>query len=374
LDQNLTFIQNVIRAHTPDALEGHVVVVLEKVGTGGEAFRYELRPGQTPPKRMLNLLELLRGETSGPGYVAFAVTDNSELRASTTADIRTDDQKHAFTVTLQLSFKVANPRLLVARRNDDPVQRMNEEAAAVVAQELARKEWSDLRQSFRATEQEVVSLALPALQKFATNYGLSIEKISLQCQLGEQDMRLIEQEAQADLDTERQKIALRQAISLRSMQATVKAQERQDKVFDAAADAAAAAIANVPGSIRTVAELAKSFETLARYSGNEENFSRRVLAASTTSCEGITGAGVVITDMLMETEKLSCGLSEKRYAQSSVLHLIAELLREDPDFAVVDTYRQRIVTLSSPVHSTEQIEALERFAEADVDLLRGQLC
>ena len=55
-------------------------------------------------------------------------------------------------------------------------------------------------------------------------------------------------------------------IELRPMQAAVKAQERQDLVCDAADEAAAAAIRNVPVAIHTVAELAKIFDTFSRYS------------------------------------------------------------------------------------------------------------
>lgn len=371
-NNNLTFMQNIIRLHTPDALEGHTVVVLEKMGAAGETFRYELRPGQLPPKRPLNLLELFKGDHSGPIYLAFAVTDNSELRTSTTAAVKTDDQKHSFSASIQIAFKVTDARLLVARRDDDPVQRMKEEAASVIAQELARKSWTEIRRSFRDIEQEVVPRGLPALRRFTANYGLWVETLALGCQLSEQDMRLIEQEAEADLATEGQKIALRQSIALRPLQAAANAQARQDRVFDAAAEAAAQAIRNVPSSIHTVAELAKSFETFARYSGNGgEELAQRLIEETAASTTGMNGKGVLITDALTQIEKLSCGFTQKRMAQSAVLHLVAELLLEDPDRPTVDRYRKSIEAMSGSSCPADQVEALERFA--DTEWLREQL-
>lgn len=371
-NNNLTFMQNIIRVHTPDALEGHTVVVLEKMGAAGEIFRYQLTPGQIPPKRPLNLPELFKGDHSGPAYLAFAVTDNNELRTSTTVDVKTDDQKHSFSVTIQIAFKVANARLLVARRDDDPVQQMKEETASVIAQGLARKSWAEIRQSFRDIEKEIVPKVIPALRRFADSYGLGVETLALGCHLSEQDMRLIEQEAEADLATERQKIALRQAIALRPLQAKANAQTRQDRVFEAAADAAAQAIRNVPGSIHTVAELVKSFETFVRYSGNGgEELAQRLIEETAASNTGMNGNAALIADALAQIAKLSCGFTQKRMAQSAVLHLIAELLLEDPDSQTVDRYRKSIEAMSGPANPANQIEALERFA--DTEWLREQL-
>jgi hypothetical protein len=370
ITENITYSRKIIKPHTPEALEGHTVVVLEKRGTGGEAFQFQLKPGQVPPKPRLNLKELFRGETGSSGYVAFAVTDNSELRTNLTAPVVTDDQKHAFSLTIQLSCRVSDPRLVVARRDDDPVQRIHDEVAVVLAREIGQRDWGAIRHRFRAVEEEVVPIALVPLRRFAASYGFWIEAVSLTCHLSEQDKRLLEQEAAAELATEQQKIELKKTITLRPLQETVNAQERQDRVFAAAAEAAAAAIKNVPESIHTVAELAKGIETFSRYA-NGDNFTRALLEESSATAQGMNGAGGLIADMLLTTEKIGQTVSRKRQMQSAILHLIAELLLEDSDETSIDRHRARIQLLLSSV-SAEDAENLNRFA--NLSWLRGQLC
>jgi 2-succinyl-5-enolpyruvyl-6-hydroxy-3-cyclohexene-1-carboxylate synthase len=368
--ENLTLNRKIIKPHTADALEGHTVVVLERCGTAGETFRYQLKPGQLPPKPRLSLRELFRGENGGPGFVAFAVTDNAELRTSVTTPVVMDDQKRSFSVTVQASFRASDPRLVVARRDDDPVQQIHQEMSVVVARELSQRDWGEVRHNFRALQEEVVSDALAPLRRFAATYGFWIEALSLTCHLSEQDARLIEQEAAAELATEQQKVQLKQVITLRPLQETVNAQERQDKVFAAAAEAAAAAIRNVPQSIHTVAELAKGIETFARYA-NGGDFTRQLLEDSTASAEGMSGAGGLIADMLITTEKLAHTVARKRQTQSAALHLIAELLLEEADEVSVNRHRDRVQTLFAS-NGADDAEKLDRFA--NIQWLRSQLC
>lgn len=369
-NENLTFSRKIIKAHTAEALEGHTVIVLEKRGTAGEAFRYLLKPGQLPPKPRLNFKELFGGGNGGPGYVAFAVTDNSELRTTVTTPVLTDDQKHAFSVTVQISCRVSDPRLVVARREDDPIQRVHEEVSVVLARELAQREWEDIRHDFRAVEDEVVPIVLVPLRRFAASHGFWIEALSLTCHLSEQDKRLIEQEAAAELTTEQQKIELKKSITLRPLQETVNAQERQDKVFAAAAEAAADAIKNVPKSIHTVSELAKGIETFSRYASGGD-FTRQLLEESTATAEGMNGAGGLIADMLITTEKLPHTIGRKRQIQSAALHLIAELMLDDSDDATIQRHRDAVVALFASCGGDDP-DKLERFA--NLQWLRGQLC
>lgn len=371
MDQNLTFAQNLIRLYTPDALEGHTVVVLKRAGASGETFRYQLKPGQKPPGLEFDVMALFRGEGNESGYLAFAVTDHTELRTAVITAVTTDDQKHVFSTTVTASFRVADPRLLVSRRNDDPLQKLQTEMGAVVARELAQRDWQDLRHSFRETEQDVIPNVLPPLRRFAESYGFWIESLALAVRLGEQDMRLIEQEAEAELASERRKIELKQIAALRSQEATVKAYERQDMVFKAAAEATAEAIRRVPSSINSVAELAKSFETLARYSGNSGEFTRRLLENSNSgSLDPVGGPGALIGDMLHETEGLTCSTGQKRRTQSAILHLVAELLLEEPTDQTVDQYRQRVVSLCGSANGDET-GTMARFS--NMEWLHGQL-
>lgn len=371
MENNLTFHHNIIKDHTTEALEGHIVVVLEKKGAAGEVFRYQLEPGQVPPKPRLSLTDLFRGG-EGPLYRGFAVTDNPELRTSVNVDVKLDDHKHSLAVGVTIGYRVDEPRLVVARRNDDPLTQMQDEVSAAVARALAQREWSEIRHRFRDIEQQLVPVLLVSLQSHAGSYGFSIVSLSLTCRFAEQDQRLIEQEIEAELEAERKKIELKQLIALRPLHAEVKAHERQDMVHDAAAAAAAEAIRNVPKTIHTVAELAKGIETFSKYSDNADEFKRRLLKEASQAGEGGSGTALIIADMLMETEALTCTVAEKRDAQSAILHLMAEVIREEPDPDVVRTYQQRIRKVAGECDVAELGEVAGRFADAES--LREQLC
>lgn len=366
--ENLTFSRKIIKVHTAEALEGHTVVVLEKLGTAGEAFRYLLKPGQVPPKPRLSFKELFRAENDS-GHIAFAVTDNSELRTTVDTPVVTDDRKHMFSVTTQVSCRVSDPRLVVARRDDDPIQCVHNEISTVIARELGQRDWDDIRHDFRAVEDRIVPIVLPPLRRFAATHGFWIEALSLACHLSEQDKRLLEQEAAAELVTEQQKIELQKSLTLRSLQEAVNAQERQDKVFAAAAEAAAEAIKNVPQSIHTVSELAKGIETFSRYASGD--FTRQLLEESTANGGGTNGAGGLIADMLITTEKLPQAIVQKRQIQSAALRLIAEVMLEDSEEAAIQRERERLLACCAACNA-EDADKVGRFA--NLHWLRGQLC
>src|SRR5437764_4270709 len=105
--ENLTFVHKIVKLHTIDPLEGHTVVVIEKIGEAGEEFRFEIEPGQRVPKTAADLFRWLRGGRGRDRYFAYAVTNNQELRLKYTAPVKMDDQAHTFTLIVNLGYAVA---------------------------------------------------------------------------------------------------------------------------------------------------------------------------------------------------------------------------------------------------------------------------
>src|SRR5690349_20842273 len=119
--ENLTLIHKLIKPHTVDPLEGHTVVIFEKIGEAGEEFRFEIEPGMRKPKSPIGLLKWARGRRAGTSHFAYAVTSDPELRLRFSTPVKMDTQAHTFTLVTTMAYSIAEPRLVVTRRNDDPL-------------------------------------------------------------------------------------------------------------------------------------------------------------------------------------------------------------------------------------------------------------
>ena len=199
---NLTFIQKVIKPHTVDPLEGHTVVVIEQIGEAGEEFRFEIEPGQRVPKSGIDLFKWLRGGRGGPNYFAYAVTDDPRLRFKFSVPVKMDTQAHSFMLVVAVDYRVASPRLVVTRRNADPIQKLREEISLRMQRELAWRSWISIRNEFREIEREAIAATLESLREFAARYGLEIRDLSLALELQDIDFLDVTHEAAIDQQTE----------------------------------------------------------------------------------------------------------------------------------------------------------------------------
>lgn len=172
---NLTFDSQLIRAHPLAPLEGHTVVVLERVGEAGERFHSLLEPGGEGPGQ--GVLAALTGE---PGrYFAFAVETSGGMELELIEHVRSRDGGRGFDLEISLGFAVADPRLLVASRNSDPLQRVADRVGEVMAEEVSSLPWPAVSQSFEKASELVISRTQPALAAFAGEYGISITELRL---------------------------------------------------------------------------------------------------------------------------------------------------------------------------------------------------
>lgn len=420
--ENLTLAQKIIKPHTIDPLEGHTVVVLERIGTAGEEFRFEIEPGQRVPKTRLDLFKWLRGRTDQEKYFAYAVTGDPELRLNITTPVKMEDHVHTLMLLIAVSYSVTEPRTVVTTRNHDPIRKLREEIARVLQRDTAWRSWISIRSEFRDVAREMVGANREALDRFATRYGLQIHAIDVACKLDDGDVLDLKTEATVEVQTavhtvtadfERLKLteeaktaALRnqqaheetvrnhtrehelqaqddlQTFQRGRLHAAVEGQRRAQQLYEAATNAGMIAVGNVAQSIRTPAELLDTFQSLnasvaqSRLMLEEPGDGHAASAGQPrlTASGGQSGAAAVIMEMFAQTERAACDLVLKRQLQSAILHLVAEaMMNGNGDPQLEARYSERIADLRAesgvPV---ELFDYLKRFV--DPERLKASLC
>lgn len=416
---NLTFTQKIIKPHTVDPLEGYTVVVVEKIGDAGEEFRFEIEAGQRLPRTRIDLFKWLRGRPAND-YFAFAVTGDRELRTTFSADVTMDDQAHEFTLVISLAFGVAEPRLLVTRRNDDPLRKVRDEIAGAVRRELVQRDWSEICHEFRGVEQVVVAKTIEPLRQFAALYGLHIHGVGLTARLPEtyyagiiemeavehaklrvrlqEELRRVQAEAMGQTAAFQDELAHKRAMknkvaegeidALADTQEWERAQrrdaiagyERQQRLYEAATDAGVTVLGNVARSVVTPAQLNEATRAFSNVMG-------QLQAPNAGSGAPMLGSGdapaltagqhtgiAVIAEMLGRTEQMRIARDAKKALQSAMLHLAAEVLvnGKSDDDAAAARYCSRAEQVSSEADlSYDDFEYVRRFL--DVERLRNDL-
>ena len=362
----LTFTEQVIKPHPTEPispLAGHVVVVLEKLGTGGEELRYDLREGQRPPTQPRTIKTLF---VEKPQYLAFAVTAERQRRLTFTTTVTMDVALHTFTLTIDLVYSISDPRMLVAHRTQDPLRRIRDEASSLIAPQLAQRDWSRVRSDFRSLEREVVLIILARLQRFASDYGVFVQEIALNHRLTEADFEDISNREKAATVALNDKLAHERDIRLaqydhvleigrhtrtiesHDVRSSASASVRYAEIADAAARGAIKAIEAASTSIHTPAELAQAVSTIRqaietmRDLGNSSGRSELHGAASVAALPAAqSGAGVVVAELLTETEQMSWpSLAIKQRLQAAALHLVAELMLPEATDESITDYRE----------------------------------
>src|SRR4051812_38330478 len=165
--------ERLVKAPPAEPLEGHNVVVFERVGTAGEKFLTILPPG-TPLKR--GLLDLVRQ----PRYFAVAVDASADLHLGVRAQVvLEDDEAHSFELLLDLYYAVSDPRLLAGYRSGDPLGRLGQRARQAMGRDLAQLQWTEIVYGFGVSAQEVLRNRLPELKAFAAGYGIALRTVEV---------------------------------------------------------------------------------------------------------------------------------------------------------------------------------------------------
>jgi hypothetical protein len=177
---NLTYDTALIYAHRAEPLEGHVVVVMERVGESGERFHSLLSPGDEPllPGPFANLF----GRRPDP-YRAFAV-DASKCRTLTFSEqVEMSERPFEITLEFSLDYRVSDPQLVVAFRRNDPLGTVRNRVARVVGERVSELPWRDVLHSFHVVSPPVVDRTLTELKVFARDNGISITSLWLKAKV-----------------------------------------------------------------------------------------------------------------------------------------------------------------------------------------------
>ncbi len=172
---NLTFDEKLIREHKAEPLEGHTVVVLERVGESGEKFHSLLEPGDDRPRQ--GLIAFLRGKPSV--YFAFAVDASKHRLLNFSSQVEMAEHAYDFELHFSLWHRVSDAQLLVSTRASDPLELVRKKVIEVITEEMAELPWASVRHSFRAESDSLVARTLAEIKNFARDYGIAINSLRL---------------------------------------------------------------------------------------------------------------------------------------------------------------------------------------------------
>ncbi len=409
--ENLTLAQQILKTHVGvKPVEGHTVVVLEKTEGSGEEYRFEIEPGQTAPKTRLDLFQWLLGRRS-ERYFAYAVTGDPQLRTTFSTDVTLRTRIHTFALRITLGYRIGEPKKLVIHRNDDPLRKVREEIASLLRTEFAQRDWISILIDFPALAREVEAKFIGTISSFAATYGLSIAGIALDHTLPPDEIKRLREIEEAELEKDRIRrdaetvrvtasegaataaakadhehtLALQKqqqgwelegdadghAIESRGRSAQVAIFKRMDALADAVTRATTRAIEAAGASIQNPKELVQAISSMRAALTEMRSLNQPAAEHGLTSPEfaGMIGAGdssaaLILTEMLATTKQMGLSAEERRKLQSSILHLIGELMLEaEASAEIVDLHIQRIQAIRAKVLEDEHLDYLEKFTD-----------
>ncbi|HEX9938233.1 MAG TPA: hypothetical protein VGB15_13955 [Longimicrobium sp.] len=377
---NQTFEERLARDYPAEPLEGHNVVVFERVGESGEKYRTILPPG-TPLKR--GLLERLWPQGR---FFAVAVDASPELHLDVNQHVVLDDEEaHRFDLLLDLYYSVSDPHLLASLRNRDPLGLLAERARQVIGRDVKQLRWTEIVFGFAVSAQEILRHRLPELRTFAAAYGLALRTVEVGRLLPEEATRPAADEEReldrirrgervtvAGMDSARRISDAANLHTLGSAEMDAAAQEVRDaaRIRAAAVDGRVHAIGAVSGEISTPDEFRAVFQG-GIHSGGAPGATPGILpgpGASPTAAltAGAGGLSALLQQVVSATQNVS-GSGKRLELRSALLHLVAEVLLEELGEPAVRTrYAERARQLFAPLERTlvpHELDALRALSD-----------
>jgi len=376
---NRTYEERLVRDHPAEPLEGHNVVVFERVGTAGERFLTILPPG-TPLKR--GLLDLVRQ----PRYFAVAVDASADLHlGARTQVVLEDDEAHSFELLLDLYYSVSDPRLLAGYRNGDPLGRLGRRAHQTIGRDLAQLQWTEIVYGFGISAQEVLRHRLPELKALAAGYGIALRTVEVGRLLPEVYTAPAAQTA-AELDQisrgERVDLARIEAArrigdaqnlhTLGNADLDAAAQDARDaaRIRDAVVDGRVRAISRVAGDVSTPDEFQAVFQ------GSIQPGPTPFPPPGTlpglgpdgpTTLPSATGGLLALLHQVVSATQSVSGSGTRLELRSALLHLVAEVLLGDLGEPAIRTrYAERARQLFAPLDQSlvpHELDALRALSD-----------
>jgi hypothetical protein len=387
---NQTFEERLARDYPAEPLEGHNVVVFERVGESGEKFRTILPPG-TPLKRGLRDRLWPQGR-----FFAVAVDASPDLHLDVSEHVVLEDEEgHRFDLLLDLYYSVGDPRLLASLRNRDPLGLVAGRARQVLGRDVKQLQWTEIVFGFAVTAQEVVRHRLPELKTFAAGYGLALRTVEMGRLLPEEATRpAAEEERELDKIRRGERVTIAGMDSARRIGDTENLHTLGAADMDAAAqdvrDAArfrAAAVSArieamglVAGHVSTPDEFRALFQG-GIHPGAAPGAAPGMLPGSGASPAGALTAGAgglsaLLQQVVSATQNVG-GSGRRLELRSALLHLVAEVLLEDlGEPAIRARYAERARQLFASLerslapHELDALRALSDPVELEQSLRR----
>ncbi len=339
---NQTFEERLVKDCLAEPLEGHNVVVFERVGETGEKFRTILPPG-TPLKR--GLLDRLWPQGR---FFAVAVDASPELHLDVKEHVVLEDEvAHRFELLMDLYYSVSDPHLLASLRNRDPLGVVADRARQVLRRDVKQMQWTEVVFAFAVSGQEVLRQRLPELRAFAAGYGIALRSVEMERLLPEQATgAAAEEERELDKIQRGERIAVAgmdsarrigEAASLHALGSAdleAAAQEVRDaaRIRAAAVDGRIRAIGTVAGEVSTADEFRTVFQGGIHPGGAAGTTASMLPGAGTPPIAALTagtgGLSALLQQVVSATQNVS-GSGRRLELRSALLHLVAEVLLED---------------------------------------------
>jgi hypothetical protein len=341
---NQTFEERLVRDCPAEPLEGHNVVVFERVGEAGEKFRTILPPG-TPLKR--GLLDRLWAQGR---FFAVAVDASPDLHLDATEHVVLEDQEaHRFDLRLDLYYSVADPHLLASLRTRDPLGLIAQRARQVVGRDVRQLKWTEVVFAFAPSSQEIVRHRLPELRAFAASYGITLRAMEMGRLLPEAATR-----GPSDEEEDHFRIGREERVRLARMESARRLEDAENyhtlggaeideaardvrdnaRIRAAVVDARISAIGVVGGQVTTPDEFRRVFSGgVDRAAREDQGNGGRPAALSgpggaTALPPAAGGLAMVLHQVVSATHNVS-GSGKRLELRAALLHLAAEVLLEE---------------------------------------------
>lgn len=357
---NLTFDHRLLKEHTAEPLEGHAVVVFERVGDAGDEFHSMLMPGAAPVKPGLTLPFFKRAE-----YFAYAADIAPERHLDFNESMRLADHVSEFRVVFNLAYAVADPRALARARNTDPLRRVRDQVRVVVKREVEQLPWQAVWEAFPQHARMVVDGCMEELREFASTYGINIRSLRLSVRLPES--------MEADLTTLNSaplKHAVRRTHGVAAIEKAMYV-SAVESVQKGDLNSAREMIGQIPGFQHGGMTAGGGWNGAPGPGGPQQPTLAPSVFTGDRALPAATGAGglaAVLGDVVAATDVVR-GRGQMRGVRAALLHLVAEMLVDDlgdgtGTTAAAKRAREEVERLD-PSPGSAEIEALLGLADAD---------
>jgi hypothetical protein len=388
---NLTFDHRLLKEHTPEPLEGHAVVVFERVGEAGDEFHSVLHPGSAPVRPGLPLPFRKR-----PEYFAYAVDTSPERHLDFNESMRLADHVSEFRVVFNLAYAVSDVRALARGRNGDPLRKVRDQVRVVIRREVEQLPWQAVWEAFPQHAHAIVDECLEELRDFAGAYGIAIRSLRLTVRLPEaiedihqgERLTVVKRESEQRVSNHGRMLDLQNA----ELAQTARLVEGNGRLEAALMETTIRAAEQ--GDLGTMDDMIRRVRTLqpgggvgpsggtARWRSGDGTAAEalppgafnpgRTLPASTGPAGG--GLGGVLCAVVAATDPVRVR-AQKQALRSALLHLVAEMLVDDvgdgPAAAGHADRARKAIHRLDPAPAGADLDALNELA--DPERLRSRL-